>query len=204
MRDNVRNLYKYGKRDHLQELLDLGTIRLSSALSFGEIALSKGAHDPEELSVAQSINPLKHNTKIVLRKNGREIKPLGTIKQKTCLRTDYYIYCLSLCHSEKMYDDFNADACVCIKDPAIFIDKVYKALDQVLPSCAIVAKQITYLDESEYHFSHPDVCFCKKDNFRYQKEFRFVCLPEIEQKSLQHIFINIGSIKNIANIYYIQ
>jgi len=209
MYDDIKNLYKYGKKQHMLSLLTKGEICLNPASRYRDTTLPIGAIDPKELEITQSIDPIKHNAKImVYDSTGKKLKgtlePKGVIQETTSLGSDYYIYCLSLRHDVRLFDDFAADSYVHIRNPEVFIERMYKALDYLLPDWANIAKRVFYLDETQYLFDKPDVCFCKRIKYRHQKEFRFSCLPSSKQNSLSPIFVNIGGIDDIADIYPIN
>lgn len=52
--DDLR-LYKFGKRAYMCKLIHDGQLYLSPASKFGESGLSKGAHDPCELILEQTL-----------------------------------------------------------------------------------------------------------------------------------------------------
>jgi len=188
-------------------LLTKGEIQLNPASHYKDTTLPIGAIDPEELSITQSIDPIKHNAKITVYSSDRnnlkgEIKPIGVIKETASLTTDYYIYCLSLRHDAQLFEAFQADSYIHIRNSELFIERVYKVLDDFLPGWINIAKPVIYLNENQYLFDKPDVCFCKKIKYSYQREFRFCCLPESKQNNLTPILVNIGKIDDIADIYY--
>jgi len=187
----------------MKNFLYSGEILLNSAQAFGETSLSIGAHDPEELIINQTIDPETNNVKIIAAKINQEIIPVGPITESIISKTDYYIYCLSLVgHSNKIYEAFKADTMIHIKKPQIFIERMYKALDQKLTNYSNIGKPVTYIDESSWVSAEVDVFFNKNGTYKYQKEFRFVCLPDSEEQNLRPILLRIGNIEDIADIYF--
>ena len=199
----ITELFKYGKQKWMENCLYSGEILLNSAQAFGETSLSIGAHDPEELIINQTIDPKTNNVKIIAEKNNQEITPIGSIKESVISKTDYYIYCLSLVgHSNKIYEAFKADTMIHIKEPQIFIERMYKALDQKFPNYSNLGKPITYIDESSWVSAEVDVFFNKNGTYKYQKEFRFVCLPDDAKQNLKPLLLSVGNIEDIADIHF--
>ena len=127
------------------------------------------------------------------------INPTSKIKETTHLKTDYYIFSLSLEYNFRMFNEFAYDACLVIFDLEKFRNKLYDRLDILFPKWTVVAQPVKYIDEEIYE-KEPDVCFCKNRRYSYQKEYRFICFPPEPYKKLHKRIIEVGCIRDIAVI----
>src|SRR5262249_43217451 len=120
-------LFKFGKHEHLKNALENGTIRLAPASSYSDPSLNYAIHDDELRFAVQT--PAKDKwiqgvDEQTLKPVGDRIKVLVNISFTRTVPTDYYVYCLSALFSLRAFDDFEADACLVIKQPKQFIERV--------------------------------------------------------------------------------
>lgn len=130
-------------------------------------------------------------------RTGRPIVPIGDVVMTSEIASDYLTLCFATVDSEHFYRDFpGSDACLVIHDPNAFFDRVYKAIDSVIPiDWGVVDGPVTYGGRS--NLGTP---FMKPENFMFQFEWRFACLPARPMSKCQAVPLTIGSINDIAEV----
>jgi hypothetical protein len=95
--------------------------------------LNAAVHD-DELSF-ESIAPPGFQLKVCKTAQGPFI-PVGgmrILRMTSTLQTDYYIYCMTDAAAHRLFDDFDADACVAVTKPKDFLDRLIAAVKTTLP-----------------------------------------------------------------------
>jgi len=146
----------------------------------------------------------EQHRKIVLRdpvitnvSTGSPIVPLGDVVRHLDISTDYITLCFTTVYSDHFYQDFvGADACLIIHQPNEFFNRLYKALDHVIPeSWAAADAAVSYGSKSEL-----GVAFTKDEKFLFQSEYRFACMPNVQTEKCSAVTVSIGSIEDIAEV----
>lgn len=152
-----KSIYKYGKLIHMKDMIEYGKIRVSPASSYNDSSLSPAIYDDElnfEISRLSEEITLWNETK------NCEIKPLGSIKCKSSLNTNYYVQCFSTAYSFREFSDFECDACVVILDIARFIELVENEVKKQIQNYIFIPQAVEYIDPLKPH-KKPDVFFSK-------------------------------------------
>lgn len=171
-------IFKYGKKEHLQDLLRDGYLRLSPASTYNDPSLNTAIADDEL----------------------RFEKIDGFKRTEYKYRSDYYCFCSSWLHSDRLISDFHATAVLCIKSPQELFLRVATALHH--PGYDIRFNRVVYIDPLLLGPNHvTDLAFAKHMRFAYQFEHRWVAVPQSTIKTLNTIELEIGSIKDIAELY---
>ena len=108
---------KFGKAKHMRSLVERGALRVQSA-SYYVMPDHTGAVRDDELSLPMSLSLTREDViKVVL--NPQDV-PDHPIDQRLDITykagTDYWLYCVTTSVEPRLFVDFNADACVIIKD----------------------------------------------------------------------------------------
>lgn len=114
--------------------------------------------------------------------------------------TDYWLYCVTSSIESRLFIDFNADACVIIRDRTAFAQMLREATEKALPSCVMQNGPATYVDPLLPQFARIFVPMVKHFGYSYQEEHRFCWLPRVTSPKLSHLDIEIGSLAHIAEM----
>jgi hypothetical protein len=95
--------------------------------------------------------------------------------------------------------DYEADACVIIRDPQRFAQMLADASLSMLSETTLRPGAIEYVDPL-LPTSIPSVAFSKQFRYSYQHEFRFCWLPPHEVKRVKHCDVEIGSIRDFSDL----
>ncbi len=194
-------LFKFGKQEHLRSTLENGTIRLAPASSYSDPSLNYAIRDDELHFTVQMpakdtwIQKVDEKT---LNPVAGKIKALGNISFTQTVPSDYYVYCLSGLFTFRAFDDFQADACLVIKQPKQFIEQVLFAGFAKLPNWFARVGAVDYLDPLRTSREDVRAFFAKHFRYSYQNELRIVWVPENRQQNLQPVFIETGPLHEIA------
>ncbi len=190
-------LVKYGKRSFLQSAVESGRIRISPASSYTDASLNHAVRD-NELEFTITPNPREATLHIFSGKDGH-YKGSGKprrLSMTTRSKTDYYVYCLSSSLSPRLFLDFEADACLVIADPDDFVERVLCGLEAQCPDWSGVGMAVSYIDPLLCERRDIDVFNSKHFRYSYQKEFRLTWVPETPATSIDHVSLEIGSLKD--------
>lgn len=194
------NIYKYGKLAHMKDMFEFGKIRISPALYYNDSSLNYAIHD-DELNF--EISRLPEEITIWNETKNCEIKPIGNVKRKSSLTTNYYVQCLSTAYSFREFSDFECDACVVIYDIQKFLTLVDHEVQKQIKDYLFVPQSVEYIDPLKPH-KEPDVFFSKHFKFTYQNEFRLIWIPEKPLMELEPLFIDIGNMSEYAQLIVLE
>ena len=131
------------------------------------------------------------------------IKPTSEITSRSALDTNYYVYCMTHSLDYRLFDDFEADACVIIRDPAAFKIRLQEAVRGQLPNWVDWDDLVTYIDPYLHPKGGIDLFFSKHFRFWYQHEYRFSWIPQSETRNhLEPFFVELGSLEQISEIAF--
>ncbi len=171
------SLFKYGKSKYLKPLLERGELRLLPASLYDDPSLNLAISDKE--LVFEKINYDK--------------------RIRYSSRFDYYCFCSSWLHSDRLIADFEADSVLVIEQPQEFFIRLATALDE--KNFNIDFNRVTYIDPlllGEHEITQ--LAYAKHMRFAYQFEHRLVAMPAVETQLVQRD-LDLGSINDIAKIY---
>jgi hypothetical protein len=193
-------LYKFGKEQHLRELLNHGRLRIQPASNYNDPSLNHAIRD-DELSISRVLLKSESQMEVVHSKSGFKgpIEPLGDITVSTRSTTNYFASCFAAQFASRLYDDFEADACLYIRSRAQFKQRLWKATLSRLCGWNFRGGRVGYIDP---HRAGPyvDVFFNKAQKYWYQHEFRFVWIPPQDAAELDPIFVELGPLIDIAEL----
>lgn len=191
-------LFRYGQRSHLQQMLNDGVVRLGSAMSYAEMENDAARQDDE----ASKTSYLPGEYARVTTLDGRRIPIVGDVTRSTAT-SNYYLLCFSSEWDPQMFTAFDgADSCLLIRD----VDRLHKRLsgacERAYPGCISSLVPIHYFDPYDMTAREPsDPVFIKDFSFAYQQEWRFICVPRNGSPLQPAIFLNAGSLTDIAELF---
>lgn len=195
-------LVKFGRREHMAEMYDKGRIRIAPASSYSDPSLNLATKDDElhrsvvALGSELSVVPVDPRTE----SRGQELELVGNAVI-TWQVNDYYVYCLSGRIDIRLFSDFDADACVILRDRAAFEDRLRRAVHDRLSGWRCGSRSVEYFDPYDARNVGSEVWFRKHFRYWYQQEWRFVWLPPAPQnEALVPFFVELGSLASIADL----
>lgn len=195
-------LAKLGKLAHMQALYEAGQIRIAPALSYSDPSLNYAMNDDEMRF--DRVMPGSEVTITFLDKQTSElknVKPIGDVTDTTSLKTNFYVYCMTHRLSHRLFDDFEADACVVFHEPMALIEKLEDSMREALPGWIGRNQEVQYIDPYQHPNKSVDLVFSKHFRFWYQQEYRFSWLPEkCGREHLEPINIELGSLEKISEL----
>ncbi|MGA2085236.1 MAG: hypothetical protein ABSG60_06950 [Terracidiphilus sp.] len=193
-------LVKYGKRSWLTRTLAKGEWRISPASYYSDATLSKARRDSELEFHIRAAN-LEKTSKPVEGMEGQYyhvLKDVFAIDIKAA--TNYYLVCLARGLIYRMFDDFDADACLIIHNEDEFVRRMLRAFAAINPRWFGTFKAVDYIDPCMPRLPI-DVHFAKHFRYSYQEEVRFVWTPlSPSLAKLSQFTINLGPIDDICEL----
>ena len=193
-------LAKLSERKYLEPLLrGDGTLKISPASRFSDRSLNPATRD-DELSL--TVKRLGREVTVEVRGESgrREFRPDGLVSFTSRTKTDYYVCCFAAALPLRLFDDFEADAALVIRNGREFFRRVDRATRTVLgDDWTSRCGPVTYIDP--YHARPPaSVYFAKPFDYAYQREHRFVWLPPspIPPGLREPIYVNPGRLDDIG------
>ena len=194
-------LVRYGKREHLQEALHKGRIRIAPASSYNDPSLNAAIKDDELTLWVQpppevlTIDVQGHETGMA---KGR-IRPIDN-RLVARASTDYYVLCLSSSLAARLFVDFRADACLLITGIEFFSDALLAAFAQVHPGWAGGVESVRYYDPIKSPFTKLEMYVSKHFRYWHQREIRVLWLPPKPRYDLQPFFVELGSLEGCSEL----
>ena len=213
-RDDLENkpsdrsvLFKYGQYRFLKKMMMEGEVRVSPAAFYSDKSLNIAIKD-DELGLACEYHPkgfemsyTDPNTKYTFTS-----APIGNVKVESRSSTNYYVYCLSCIYDVNLYTQFEADACLVIKNTALFQEKLFKAFEEKMSNeWSGFYRKVKYIDPLQDFDKNRDVFTEKTFDYWYQQEVRFAWVPkQIQDNNLEHVFVDIGSMEDYCELIQLK
>lgn len=193
-------LVKYGKLEHLKEMLHSGIVRISPASAFADLAFNNAIRDNEREMSHWMYNPTLADLHPYL----KTTEPKLIFAEGSAIRTrtseDYYLLCLSASYDAPLFDDFDADACLIIRDPIAFRDRLMWEVHRVLRTRGHTFGPVTYVDPITQIEKTVPIALQKNARHSYQDEVRGAWLPQQGAKNLQVEYVKLGSLEGTAQL----
>ncbi len=195
-------LVKYGKRRFLEPMLSTGSIRISNAKFYSNSGFLDSIRDDETSRTfffPTYRERLQEKRSILFK--GHNI-PIEDDDIALPFRFDDY-YLLSLCTHvhHRMPTDFDADAAIVIKNPAVFVQRVIATFLARHSDWVPLEGPVIYYDPYRDYtkFTIPEMA--KHIGYAYQKEFRIAFKPKQRvYTDLEPLMLSIGSMKDYADL----
>lgn len=188
-------LLKFAERKHNEQALQTGRLLVSSASAYDDEAHLRAVRDRE---LERTTFALPNEVELTL-EAGKHVEPLGAVTVRTQSRSDYYLYCVSQSFARRLFHDFRKDSCLLIHNVNEFVDRFINTVLQKYPEYAVLDRNVEYFDPFDCH-REIDVFFMKPFAYAYQQEFRIVWLPPNPIQRLEPFFIELGSLKDCAEL----
>lgn len=149
-------LFRFSKRRYLEPLLWTGALTLFPAATYSDPSLLPAQRD-DELLRSYSVQDVKWRRQAA---------------------ANYYVWFVTWDFDERLFEDFDADACLVIHDARTFTDRLTRAVAQLLPrrDWAEGERRVRYFDPVRPYASLL-AWFHKDFRYAYQREFRDVWGP---------------------------
>jgi hypothetical protein len=191
---------KFGKRAHMQSLLEGGILRIQPASFF--FSANNGAIRDDELTIPVSL-VLSRDDVVKVVVNPRDV-PQDAADQRVDIQfhfgTDYWLYCVTNSAEPRLFVDFNADACVIIKDRQTFTRMLREATEREFVGTKMGDGPADYIDPLLPSSAKVFVPLAKHFGYTYQEEHRFFWIPPKPIAKQTHHDIKIGSLRGIADL----
>jgi hypothetical protein len=189
-------LAKYGRRAHLELALREGRLRIAPASSYKDPSLNSAVRDDEVIADIAYDPYAPFNDA----PPGTVLLPAGRVPARIELNTNFYAHCLSSSLSKRPLLDFEADACLIIRDPSAFLTRVEAVIQDRLPGWRSLAGHVEYYDPLQVNPREIQLPMSKHFRFAYQEEVRLASIPPAPVKELEPIFITVGSLEDVAEL----
>ncbi len=192
---------RYGKRDIMDALYRSGALRIQPATSFARTSHNRARQD-DELKIPLSIIATRDDLLTVL-SNPDDVPPdmeHARVDVTMQLPSDYWLYCVSSALIPRLFVDYEAEACVIIRDRDRFTRMLQETSMQKLSGTTLRAGVVEYVDPLLPTSLVTAVAFTKHFRYSYQQEFRFCWLPPHNIDRAKHCDIEIGSIAEFSDL----
>lgn len=192
---------KFGKLEHMQALHERGALRIQAA-SFYRRPTHNGAIRDDELALEISLH-LDREAIMKIVSNPQDV-PAGLLSQrmdvKFASRTDYWLYCLTTAVAPRLFVDFEANACVVVKDLRRFTQAIRCVVEKRVGGAQFKSGPVAYIDPLLPQKGLVDVPMSKHFRYSHQQEHRFVWLPQDPAHSLPYLDVELGSLEEYAEL----
>lgn len=192
---------KLGKRDFMRALYHEGRLRIQPA-SFFQAPDHNGAIRDDELTIGISAN-LNRDAVIKFVSNPQDV-PDEIPDQRLDLglrhKSDFWLYCVTKSVEPRLFVDFEADACVIIRNPQAFQRRLFDAAASAMPEVNAHSGDAVYFDPLLPPKGIPFIPLTKPFGYAYQQEFRYYWQPITAAAKLEHIDLSLGSLSDISEL----
>lgn len=196
-------LVKYAEKQlFVEDMLNKGRFRISPASFYSSGSLLHAQQDLETKRTwtlpAYPYRAAGKSSEIYF---GRVVPTLFADVDISKNLTDYFLFSACGRIDTRLATDFNAAAALVVHNPDEFRKRMITALNEALPGSVIFSGHVEYYDPYDLPSLGP---LQMKKHFRYlyQHEYRIMAAPRTTG-SLSPIFIEAGSLKDIAEAVYL-
>lgn len=199
-------LYRFSQRQFLEQTRARGIVRFAHARTFRDSTLAAAQADNEQ---ARSfyLDPASHQ--VLASRPASEVEPITDLSyvkftlnlvDRTGRPLDYYLLCFSLVHAPRFYAEFHADACLCIRDPKTFSERLEKVCRTRFPGCDFYGRDCFYYDPNRFPptIEQKHLAFAKDVAYGWQQEFRFILAMDPDLSREDYLFFEVGPLENIS------
>jgi len=190
-----RFLLKYGRKERLQPLLKKGELRIMPAADYKDESLTTAIRD-DELLAQISYDPVLY----FLKGNSGISSHDERNSYHRRANSNFYVACFSDRLEPRLVVDFDGDACLLIRDPDAFVQRLGGAVLAQLPGWEFIVRDIEYYDPLRISPTEIKLPFSKHFKYAYQQEVRLVWVPPTPCGGLPPLWIEIGNMDGIAEL----
>ncbi|MGO8298895.1 hypothetical protein ACC817_22665 [Rhizobium ruizarguesonis] len=195
-------IVKFGQREHIEKMLNNGEVRVTPSTFYSQASLSKAMHDLE--SERQFHHPtfdaVRAGRSCAKTKSGFEGAIEDGFIKETVRCPDYVLWCACRDIDRRMPDDFNADAALIIRKPAVFASRFESGLKKLWPGVKIKVGPVRYYDPCSFVHRNERPVHLKHFQFAYQREWRLCAFPTARQMPAAAFNIELGALSDIAEM----
>lgn len=185
----------------MDRLFREGSIRIQPASYFARTDLNGAVRDDERrlpLSFALSTEEIR---RLVLNpQDVPDVTPDQRVDVSFRSPADYWMYCVTESIGPRLFVDFEADACVVIRDRKRFAERLQRGAVIPLGEVKHQGRPLEYVDPLLPKTAKIFLPLSKHFGNYYQSEFRFCWFPVNPQPELSCMDISIGSLEDIADL----
>jgi L-rhamnose mutarotase len=194
-------LVRHGSPQFMSDLYERGQIRVRNA-SYYKTPDHNGAVRDDELRLHVSLAPDRESMLKVV-KDPQDM-PVDYNGQRLDFRfdhqRDFWLYCLTSSLEPRLFVDFDATACVVIKDPGEFGRRLRAGGAKYFPGSDSQDGPVNYVDPLLPRTAKPFVPMCKHFRYEYQREHRFIWSPPPATGAISFVDVTLGPLTDIADL----
>lgn len=193
---------KYGEVSHMEEALERGRFLISPASRYTEDPSLNRAQSAVELEFEYPVDLKRTRFELLSEDRKTNFGPIPMTSAKVTHRfsTNVYVFCSSRRLGPRLFNDFDADACLLIRDRHAFMSRLVAATTTLLPDWRVLAFDVNYLDPFSKDARAARPVFTKPIRYQYQHEHRVIWVPPTTKDALDPFFVEIGSLSDIAEV----
>jgi len=188
----------------MENLYNNGSLRIQPASFYSEKEHNGAIHD-DELAMALSLvlSPDEIRDLVI---NPQDVSDKAC-DQRVNLNinspNNYWLYCLTSSVNSRMFLDFEADACVVIKDRGAFSERLQEKSFSGFSGVIMNEGFVNYIDPLLPETVRIHIPLVKHFRYSYQNEYRFYWMSPEKKVDMQHLDIELGSLEDIAELIVI-
>jgi hypothetical protein len=196
---------KFSKRVHLLRTLNQGILRIAPASSYDDPSLNSAQIDKELEHIAATANEQivfnLHGTD----ETGKEVEIPTRAKElfRYMMVPDFYVWCCGLDYYPRLFQDFEADAVLIVRDKAAFKERLSAAVNRRISGASLSEGRVRYYDPYTVRREDLVPIFSKHFRYLYQNEYRFAWTVSHNQ-GLQPSLVELGSLRDIAELIELE
>jgi hypothetical protein len=195
-------IVKFGQRQHVQEMLSRGRFRVAPATWYSDSSLNPAIRDDELTS--QVFSP--RGTRLSAKIEGKYEEISGIVGPLRLNRRseNFYVFCAAGGFDPRLFDDFQADACLVIRDLRQFGLALIRGFAAATGMTEVAQGSVHYLDPLHSGDVVHLVEMTKDFRYEYQKEWRISWRSEQPlPKDAAPVFVEIGQLFDCCEAYFL-
>lgn len=198
-------LIKLGQRNWMEQLIEHGRLRLQPASFYSRPELNQAVRD-DEMTLPMSFS-LTREQLLALVANPMDVPegaPQHRVDFEFATGADFWLYCLTRSIEPRLFVDFNAEACVVIRDTSRFASRLRSGAKAATGKAEARDARANYVDPLLPRSPKVFIPFSKPFGYTYQDEYRFCWMPKPPVPKLEPVDIEIGALGDIAELVTID
>jgi hypothetical protein len=197
-------IFKFGSAKYLRMALEHGELRIQPASAYSDPSLNLARRD-DELSFTHEVD-VDRSRFSVLDHDGANEAPITPTKvsRTWTAPTDYWVWCATLRASARMFVDFDADACLVIRDVDAFAQRLTRSLRSVDEKVRLCRGAVNYVNRFSPEARKATAGTDKDIGYEYQREYRLLWLPGSASESLDTLNLQVEPLEDIAEIVLLR
>ncbi len=133
--------------------------------------------------------------------DGQEIKGIKNVRLNYSTNWDYYIFCTSHRLDFRLFNDFEADSCLIIKDRTAFSNELGKAVNKIVSLEQMEYGLVEYFDPVRHdRKGEPRIQFHKHFKYFYQNEHRHAFTPRTQSSLKEELVFELPSVAKYCEL----